>query len=323
MHKLCYSTKPHLSHLFISILITLFLAGCDGNLIQPNENYAPVADAGEDQNSLSGTVVKLDASDSFDKEGKPLSYYWKMIEKPKGSKVQLNGTNFVPDRDGKYVFQLIVNNGKTDSKPDTVTIIAGTNTKPIANAGDDQKVKTGDLVVLDGSRSSDPENHTISYQWSFIEKPDESLSILDTPNKATTHFTPDIGGIYRVALKTNDGTLDSEIDSVKIIVIGTDSGTPIQKCTPNSTESESCAVSNGSGTQARACSADGTIWEAYNNCTVTSCKTGYVKKGNTCVLIVATPPNQICTPNSAESKNCTITNGTGTQTRACSANGKT
>ena len=47
--------------------------------------------------------------------------------------------------------QLIVNDGKVNSAPDTVTITT-TNTLPVANAGPDQTVFVGTTVQLDGSQ---------------------------------------------------------------------------------------------------------------------------------------------------------------------------
>ena len=45
------------------------------------------------------------------------------------------------------------------------------NTAPIADAGIDQNVITGSLVTLDGSKSSDPNDDMLSYNWSFTAKP--------------------------------------------------------------------------------------------------------------------------------------------------------
>jgi hypothetical protein len=98
-------------------------------MIQAEGNSAPVADAGDDQNANVGTRVNLDGGGSYDPDNDPLGYSWAMIYKPNGSSAQLNGENTVdtsltPDQTGQYVIQLIVDDGKITSDPDTVMITA-------------------------------------------------------------------------------------------------------------------------------------------------------------------------------------------------------
>ncbi len=53
-------------------------------------------------------------------------------------------------------------------------------------------------------------------------------------------------------------------------------------CAPNSTESLTCAVVNGSGTQSRVCSANGQTWNV-GACGAVRCNSGYVLQGSSCV----------------------------------------
>lgn len=101
------------------------LAGC--TVISGNE--PPVANAGADQRAqlFSAPTVTLDGSGSSDVNSDPLSYAWTIVSTPVGSNVFLAGTDtatpsFVPDLVGIYTFQLIVNDGREDSLPDTVSI---------------------------------------------------------------------------------------------------------------------------------------------------------------------------------------------------------
>jgi hypothetical protein len=190
-------------------------------------NQPPVANAGKDQNVITGQGVTLDGSDSFDPEGKMITYLWTFKEVPFGSNVNdsslsPNATDakptFIPDVDGTYRLWLVVNDGELDSDPDEVLINAKTpNVAPNANAGPDQTVFVGQLVFLDGSKSNDPDNgpQPLSYLWSFIEIPPQSYlknEDISFRNQDLARFTPDVEGTYRVELKVSDGDLTSYDD---------------------------------------------------------------------------------------------------------------
>ena len=52
----------------------------DGSNIIDPENRAPNADAGADQNAISGETVTIDGAASFDPDGDTLSFYWQQTE---------------------------------------------------------------------------------------------------------------------------------------------------------------------------------------------------------------------------------------------------
>jgi Putative Ig domain/PKD domain/PASTA domain len=89
-------------------------------------NSRPVADAGLDQ-TASQSLILLDGSASNDADDDPLSFQWSLLSKPANSQAALNNPisaqpSFTADFPGYYVGQLIVNDGKLDSDPDTVTV---------------------------------------------------------------------------------------------------------------------------------------------------------------------------------------------------------
>ena len=92
-------------------------------------NSKPVGEAGPDQTVYLHETVTLDGSGSSDADFDPLTYLWSFTTRPAGSSAALSSItapqpSFDADREGTYVAQLIVNDGKESSTPDTVTITA-------------------------------------------------------------------------------------------------------------------------------------------------------------------------------------------------------
>ncbi len=90
---------------------------------------------------------------------------------------------------------------------------------PVAHAGKDANVKTGQPVTLDGSGSYDPEGALISYGWSFVQIPTGSAvtdASLSDPAGPKPVFTPDRDGSFTIRLRVSDGML-SDSDEVVIV----------------------------------------------------------------------------------------------------------
>ncbi len=139
------------------------------------ENSAPIAHAGADQSVLVGNRATLYGGGSSDADGDPLSYSWSLISVPAGSAATLlaptaQSPKFDIDMPGSYVIQLIVNDGLADSTPDIVNI-SSQNSAPVADAGADQAVFTGDRVILDGSGSNDVDYDSLTFRWALISQP--------------------------------------------------------------------------------------------------------------------------------------------------------
>jgi len=90
------------------------------------------------------------------------------------------------------------------------------NTAPVADAGLPQTVMINDVVMLDGSGSSDLDDDTLTHRWSFESLPVDSYPELDTTNPVYPEFTADELGTYLIRLIVNDGTVDSIPDTVEI-----------------------------------------------------------------------------------------------------------
>ena len=99
------------------------------NVTGAAENGVPTADAGVDQSVTVGDTVLLDGGSSSDPDNDPLTYNWTIEIRPLGSSAAIGDpgsetTNFVPDVEGSYTVQLIVNDGQVNSNPGTMTVTA-------------------------------------------------------------------------------------------------------------------------------------------------------------------------------------------------------
>ncbi len=156
-----------------------------------------------------GKVVKLSARGSLDPQGGPLTYKWKQVS---GDPVELPATmdeiiNIVPPAAGKYVFELIVNNGKADSTPvETEFTVAGPHTPPVAKIGEIVAGEPGEKVVLDGSTSttSDP-SAKIEFRWTKTTGPEVKYLGRNAESKPKLELIPTADGEYVFELKVFDG----------------------------------------------------------------------------------------------------------------------
>ncbi|MGH8656305.1 MAG: PKD domain-containing protein [Gammaproteobacteria bacterium] len=183
-------------------------------------NSAPSADAGTDQTAFVGKTATLDGTASSDVDGDPITYQWSFTTKPVGSQAVLSDPtfpqpSFTVDKASDYLIQLIVNDGKVDSAPDSVQV-STRNSAPVANAGPDQSVFVNTTVQLDGSQSSDADGDPLTYRWSLLNKPANSAAVLANDQAVNPSFTVDKPGSYTVQLIVNDGTVDSPPDQIVV-----------------------------------------------------------------------------------------------------------
>ena len=209
---------------------------------------APVANAGDDQVVLNGTMVVLDGSGSTDSNGTIESRAW----------TRTGGTSthvpsivvFGPgilifkaepltggDADVTHVFELTVTNnaGETDTDTVTVTVTSGF-AAPVADAGDDQVVFSGETVHLDGRSSSDPDGNIVAYAWINTGETGDSaaLSGADTAQPSFTARTlqagdADVTHSFSLTV-TDEAGIESEAETVTVTVMAPNA---IQDVVPN------------------------------------------------------------------------------------------
>jgi RHS repeat-associated protein len=168
----------------------------------------PVANAGTNQTVEVPGEVQLDGSASTDPDGDPLDYHWTLRSRPEGSAAGLQGDHTVNptlgiDRPGRYVVELVADDGQLASEPSTVTL-STENSAPVARAGRDQTVAKGSEVHLDGSASSDIDGQALRHRWEIVEKPKGSRAKLDDPEAVQPRFKADQSGDYTVRLRVED-----------------------------------------------------------------------------------------------------------------------
>ncbi len=227
MHR----TRPLLLAPFV-VLAAWCGAGCE------SEVKAPTADAGPDVSVNTGTVVRLDGSGSADPAGRLLTYAWRFLSVPDGSRATLNDPtlavpSFVPDVPGDFEIGLAVSNGLKSSGIDTVTVEVGSG-RPTARIGTPPSVNTGVAVSLSGEQSSDPDDHPIFYRWSFASLPVGSQAELLGEETVSPSFVPDLDGDYVVRLVVDDGSFGNESEpDTAVVTVG--SGAPTAVILPAGT----------------------------------------------------------------------------------------
>ena len=99
------------------------------------------------------------------------------------------------------------------------------NTVPSADAGPDFVAKVNSIVVLDGSKSADPNGNTLNYLWTVNKTPAESTVELSSFETMQPSFTPTYVGIYVFSLEVSNGTLKDN-DIVTVVAINQSDSNP-------------------------------------------------------------------------------------------------
>ncbi|MHC1743206.1 MAG: PKD domain-containing protein [Syntrophobacteraceae bacterium] len=163
-------------------------------------NQPPIANVGQTTISAAeGASVRLDGSASTDPDDGIASYRWVKRLGPAitltnastayatftAPSVDVNGTSFT--------FELTVtDNGGLRSTAQKIVNVTNTNASPKANAGPDQSVSEGEVVTLDASDSSDPDDGIGGYRWTQIAGPTASF-LTPTTETVAAFGSPQVG----------------------------------------------------------------------------------------------------------------------------------
>ncbi|MYG33035.1 MAG: DUF5011 domain-containing protein [Cenarchaeum sp. SB0677_bin_16] len=188
-------------------------------------NRAPTAKAGIDQTVHRLQTVSLDGSASYDPDRYAISHVW---EQTGGPAVALSNSTApapsftAPNGTATITFELTVSDG-TYSDTDTVTIHV-VNRPPVANAGPDRTVQSGENMTLNGTASTDADGDILSYSWSVVTGPRISLT---NPDNAQVSFVAPTGPVLLGILLTVHDGWDSSQDLVVIDVLRPPNRPPI------------------------------------------------------------------------------------------------
>ncbi len=169
-------------------------------------NHQPVADAGPSI-FTDRTTITFDGTRSVDGDGNSLAYAWDFGD---GAKAKGAIVSHTYAEGGTYPVVLTVDDGTgLDNAIARTAIEVRINRPPVAIAGENQRVCTGDIIVLDASGSYDPEGGVLRYAWTFG---DGTASTIVNPTKTYSK-----GATYPVKVTVKDdsglpnGTNTSEI----------------------------------------------------------------------------------------------------------------
>jgi hypothetical protein len=221
----------------------------------PVTNLPPVADAGVDQNVEEAEPVTLSGAGSTDPDDGIADYHWMQTS---GIPVTLSNQNTVqasftsPYTEGAtevLTFELTVFDYAGAMASDTCTVtISPTNEPPVANAGSDQAVNEGEMAVLDGSGSTDPDSDTLTYQW--VQTAGTGLSIQNSDSSIAYFTAPAVdpeGETFTFQLTVTDPCGQQSSDSCSVSVLPVNEP-PVADAGVDQTVAELTSVTlNGSG----------------------------------------------------------------------------
>ncbi len=196
-------------------------------------NYAPIADAGMDRSVPEASTVSLSGTGS-DTDGSVVAYQWTQVA---GPAVSLSGADTPNPQftapsltaDGNLEFRLVViDDDGASSDADTLSITVcnreESGCKPTASAGTDHSALVGEVVVLDGTNSHDPQNQTLSYEWLQVAGPAVSLSDV---HSAQPEFVVPVVSVntplsFKLIVTDSDGNIsDAALVNIIINVVNT------------------------------------------------------------------------------------------------------
>ncbi|NOK34061.1 histidine kinase [Corallococcus exercitus] len=164
------------------------------NVTVRKANRHPVGQAPAAMDADEGSNVELDASGITDPDGDVLTYAWTQVGGPSvqatgGSSAVLKFTAPQVQANTAVAFSLTVTDSDgAASGPFVYTVnVKQVNQAPVAKTRVISGVRGGELVKMDASGSTDPDNEALTYTWTQTGGPSVTLT---GANSAEASFTP-------------------------------------------------------------------------------------------------------------------------------------
>ena len=190
----------------------------------PDDQLAPIADAGANQETYVGATVTLDASGSSDSDGRIDSYAWSQIG---GIEVAINDSGFkeadflVPEaaRATDLTFELTVVDNDYNQASDSVVVTVLDDSVPVAEAGADVEAYRGTTVELNASNSSAAGGSIATYQWQQIHG--REVTVSGASSALASFIAPDIGKdsvlLFELTVTNTNGANDTDTIAITVL----------------------------------------------------------------------------------------------------------
>lgn len=168
----------------------------------------PVAVVVAPTHALPDSLVKMDATQSYDPQGGHLIYRWRQTGGPKVTNYVIDervgdaAPAFRPSKEGLYSFSLSVFNGSRSSNPIDIDIEVtdAARRPPTLSIGGPDKAKVGERLVLNAV-AMDATGWNLTYEWQQVEGPGQALS---PSSGIRAMVVPPAGGRYVFTLTARD-----------------------------------------------------------------------------------------------------------------------
>ncbi len=189
-------------------------------LVVSADEVAPTAIVSGGGAARVGSPVTLDASGSIVAGGSKPRFIWTQLA---GAPVSLDGSGkgvlrFVPDRAGRYAFNVSVAAGAIMSPAARVDVFAsGSAGLPTARATAPATAAVGEPLQLDASRSAAAAGGVLAFRWRQVAGPAAGLTDADQVVATAVAFEP---GAYVFELAVREGDAESLPVRVELQVTG-------------------------------------------------------------------------------------------------------
>ena len=212
-------------------------------------NELPVADAGADITVDEQALVNLSGSGN-DNDGQIVSYQWSAQGNPTlviQNATQANASVQTPTTTDvlQYTIQLTVTDNEGGTHTDTIRLTVNpVNEHPVANLGEDQRVRANRPVSLSGAASYDPDGSIVDYQLVQIVGPSADISGEISSNASVVPPAVDdvTELVFELTVIDNEGAQAKDTLSLTVYPNRELNDSGYLKCGDNTNEGLNCPV---------------------------------------------------------------------------------